>query len=142
MEWAAIWSWVLTVLQWCFYAVVFYIAVRWWIRSMAIGAKIRFIEAKIDALLNHFDIGFEEEFRQHIAETLRKNGVRAAREEYILITGDGPGKTELFFQDLADEEAKSSQVGPPYGPLDADELHELAAQMFQRPRRKPRQKRK
>ncbi len=144
MEWAVIWSWVLAALRWCFYAVVLYIAVRWWARSMANGAKMRFIEAKIDALLDHFDVGFEEGFREHIAGVLREKGQYAARSEYILRTGNDAGEVDQFLQDLsdADKEAEPAQVGPPHGPVTADELHELVDQVFQQPPRKPRRKRR
>ncbi len=144
MEWASIWSWILTALQWCFYAVVLYIAVRWWIRSMASAAKMKFIEAKIDALLDHFDVGFEDSFREYISEVLRKKGEHAAKGEYILITGNGADVADRFLQDMpdADEDAKASQVGPPHGPIDVDELHEFVDKAFRQSHRKPRRKRR
>jgi hypothetical protein len=144
MDWAAIWSWFLTAIQWCFYAFVLYIAVRWWARSIAQTAKIRFIEAKIDALLEHFDVGFEEGFRERIAEVLRERGEAAAKADYILVTGSPIEDAERFLRELpiADDEAEPSEVGPPHGPLGPDELHELVDQVFQQPRRRPRRKRR
>ena len=113
-------------------------------RSMAMGAKIQFIETKIDALLDHFDVGFEESFREHMAEVLREQGEHAARAAYILVTGNSAAAADLFVQDLvnADEDAKPSQVGPPHEPVNVDELHELVDMAFQQPRRRPRRKRK
>ena len=144
MEWASVWSWILTAIQWCFYALVFYFAVRWWARSVSNDARIRFIEAKIDALLDHFDVGFSERFREQMAEVLRERGERRAKAEYILVTGGDIDEAEEFVRNLpeAEEDGKASEIGLPHGALNVDELHELVDQVFQEPRRKSRRKRR
>jgi hypothetical protein len=142
MEWATIWSWTVTILQWCFYAAVIWFAVKWWARSMANDAKIRFIEAKIDALLEHFEVGYNEAFREHIAQVLREHGERAAKTKYVLTTGDSLSEADCLVQELSHAEEENPEIGSPHGPLGADELHELVDQAFREPHRKPRRRRR
>jgi hypothetical protein len=139
MDWALVWSWTLTAAKWSFYAVLAYFSVRWWVRSQTDSAKLRFMDAKIDALLEQFDTGFYENFRERVATILHASGEYAAKTEYVVATGASWTQAEEFIRDLLDESEEAKAQESESAPLnvDADELHRLVDQVFQ-PHKKPR----
>jgi hypothetical protein len=146
MDWALVWPWILMAVKWCFYAVLAYFLVKWWMRAQTDSAKLRFMDAKIDALLEQFDTGFYENFREHIARILHTRGESAAKTEYVLATGSSLTQAEEFIGYLLDDdkEAKAEESESAPANVDADELHKLVDQVFQphkRPRRTSRRRR-
>jgi hypothetical protein len=144
MLWAAVWAWIVTILQWSFYVFLFFVGVKWWLRSAADHVKLRYIETKLDALLSDSSIDFAERLRPYIAEILRDQGERRAVGQYMSITGNDINEAEAFVKELSDagNEDEGSRLPPPHDILDREEIHRLVDEVFEPPHRRPRRKRK
>jgi hypothetical protein len=144
MEWALTWFWILAAAKWCFYAFLAYFTIKWWMRSYSDSTRLRFVESKIDVLMEHLETGFHERFREHIADVLHDKGENAAVKEYALSTGNSLAEAEQFVDELSRHGENFNAESPErlLTDLDVDELHKLVDETFQPSPHLPRKSRR
>ena len=59
MNWATAWSWTYSTASWCFFIAAVGFVIYWWVGFRMHAAKLEFVEKKIDALLDEFDVDFD-----------------------------------------------------------------------------------
>jgi hypothetical protein len=121
MSWATFWSWTCWTASWCFFIAAVVFVIQWWIRFKMHEAKLRFLESKIDALLDEFDVDFDGRLRKQLSTILHEEGKKVAMLSYIAITGATASEAESYVEQLIDEE-RATEGGDPEddGPEDDD----------------------
>ena len=145
-------AWIGTVTLWCFCIVVLWVLVKLLLRMAQISARLRFIDAKMDALLDDSDIDFMEIFHDRIAMALLEVGKKAAIAECFLSTGwdmdSATGYVEMLADEMESEEEEKDGNGnsvkkrPPHdiGDFNAEEIHRLVDEILPRSAGKSRRK--
>lgn len=136
MDWNYTWSWIYTAGRWGFWAMMLYWLLKWWLESCQDGARLRFLEEKVDLLLEHFDINHDSAIRVHMLDVLHKHGAASAERHYMLHTGRGPSEAREYVCQL---------VNSPHTECDEEEecgeLQEVVEQAIRHAHRIRRRKR-
>ena len=104
MSWATFWSWTCWTASWCFFTAAVVFVIQWWTGFKMHDAKLRFLEMKIDALLDELEVDFDERLAEQMSTILDERGQRKAAVCYMATAGVTPSEAENYVERLIEKQ--------------------------------------
>ncbi len=104
MSWATFWSWTCWTASWCFFTAAVVFVIQWWTGFKMYAAKLRFLEMKIDALLDELEVDFDERLAEQMSTILDERGQRKAAVCYMATAGVTPSEAENYVERLIEKQ--------------------------------------